>query len=261
VGRIINLSLGVTSSSGTLESAVNYAYNKGSFLVGAAGNNGNSTPVYPAAYANVMAVSALNKNDSLPSWSNCGSYVAISAPGEAIVTTWSGNRYTSISGTSFASPIVAGVGSLILSLNPQLSNKSVADILTSTADDLGATGYDIYFGVGRVNASRAVGGDRGGIEEEIDNVDPITQVTNPKDGASIAKAKSGNVSVSSSDNIGVVRAEIYINGRLMATSSSASFTYKWNTHRLAKGSYQIQSRAYYDKAGNVGFSPLITVYR
>lgn len=153
--RVINLSLGGTSSSRTLESAVNYAYSKGSALIAAAGNNGNSTPVYPAAYSNTVAVSALNKADTLPSWSNYGSYVAISAPGEGITTTWPGNSYVTVSGTSFSSPIVAGTAALALSVNPLLSNKNIRDLLVTTADDLGAPGYDIYFGAGRVNTAKA----------------------------------------------------------------------------------------------------------
>jgi subtilisin family serine protease len=234
-------------------------------LIAAAGNNGNSTPVYPAAYTNVLAVSALNKSDALPSWSNFGNYVALSAPGEGITTTWPGNRYTTISGTSFSSPIVAGVGALVFSVNPTLSNKNVADILLATADDLGAAGYDPYYGAGRVNAFAALGGNSTPpVEEppvvEIDAVAPVTAITNPKDGTSIAKAKSVNVSVSSSDNVGVTKSELYINGRLTASSTSAGFTFRWNTNRLAKGTYTLESRAY-DVAGNIGYSSAVRVYR
>ncbi|MEI8312635.1 MAG: S8 family serine peptidase, partial [Verrucomicrobiota bacterium] len=106
--RVINLSMGSTSSSLTLQKAVSYAYTKGAVLIAAAGNNGNSTPFYPAAYTQVVAVSALNSSDALPVWSNYGSYVDISAPGEAITTTWPGGSYMTMSGTSFSSPLVAG---------------------------------------------------------------------------------------------------------------------------------------------------------
>jgi thermitase len=257
--RVINLSLGGTSSSRTLESAVNYAYSKGSLLIAAAGNNGNSTPVYPAAYTNVVAVSALNKADTLPSWSNYGSYVALSAPGESITTTWPGNSYVTISGTSFSSPVVAGAAALALSVNPALSNKSATDLLLATADDLGAPGYDIYFGAGRVNAAKVTSG-AAPVAETADTTAPVTAVTNPKDGASIAGLRSVNVSVSSSDNVAVTKAELYLNGRRIASSTSGSFTYKWNTSKLAKGAYQLQSKAF-DAAGNTADSAIVTVYR
>jgi thermitase len=267
--RVINLSLGGTSSSRTLQNAVNYAYSKGSLLVAAAGNNGNSTPVYPAAYTNVVAVSALNKSDTLPSWSNYGSYVAISAPGEGITTTWPGNSYVTISGTSFSSPVVAGAAALALSVNPALSNKGATDLLLATADDLGAPGYDIYFGAGRVNAAKIAAGaapvtgdpdTTPPVTEVADTTAPVTAVTNPKDGASIAGLRSVNVSVSSSDNVAVTKAELYVNGRRVASSTSGNFTYKWNTRRLAKGAYQLQSKAF-DAAGNTADSAIVTVYR
>lgn len=254
--RVINLSLGSTSSSRTLQSAVNYAYNKGCLLIAAAGNNGNSTPVYPAAYSNVVAVSALNKADTLPSWSNYGSYVDVSAPGDGITTTWPSNSYITISGTSFASPIVAGAAALALSVNPALTPKSATDLLLATSDDLGAPGYDVYFGSGRVNAAKLVST----AVPVADTTAPVTTLTNPKDGASIAGLRSVTISVSSSDNVGVTKAEIYINGRLTATSSAGSYNFSWNTSKLAKGAYQLQSKAY-DAAGNVASSAVVTVYR
>lgn len=254
--RIINLSLGGTSSSRTLQSAGDYAWGKGSVLVADAGNNGNNVAVYPAARNNVLAVSALNKADTRTSWSNYGSYVDLSAPGEGIVTTWPGGGYVSISGTSFSSPIVAGVVSLALSSNPSLSNSEMVNLLQNTSDDIGATGYDVYFGAGRVNAGRAVSNST----PVADNEAPVTAITNPKDGTSISKAKSVTISVSSSDNVKVSKTELYINGRLTATSTAGSFNYSWGTNRLARGTYQLQSKAY-DETGNVGSSAVVNVYR
>lgn len=259
--RIINLSLGGTSSSRTLQSAVDYAWGKGSVLVAAAGNNGNNVAVYPAACNNVLAVSALDKADARTSWSNYGSYVDLSAPGEGIVTTWSGGGYVSISGTSFSSPIVAGVGALALSDNASLSNADLVDLLQNTADDIGATGYDVYFGWGRVNAARAVAASIPLTDVPlVDTSAPVTSITSPKDGANISKAKSVKISIYSSDNVKVSKTELYINGRLMTTSTTDSFTYSWSTNRLARGTYQLQSKAY-DEGGNVGSSAVVSVYR
>jgi len=105
--RIINLSLGGTSSSRTLQDAVNYAWNKKAVLVAAAGNNGNDTALYPAACSNVVAVSATNSSDSRPSWSNYGSYVDVAAPGESILTLYGADSYAYWNGTSFSSPVAS----------------------------------------------------------------------------------------------------------------------------------------------------------
>ena len=254
--RVINLSMGSTSSSLTLQKAVSYAYTKGVVLIAAAGNNGNSIPFYPAAYTQVVAVSALNSSDVLPTWSNFGSYVDLSAPGEAIATTWPGGSYMTVSGTSFSSPLVAGVAALALSLKPTLTNAAVVSLLTSTADDLGAVGYDIYFGAGRVNAAKVAAA----AVPVFDATAPVTAVTNPKAGASIAGLRSVAVTVASSDNVGVTKAELYINAKLVSSSTAGSFTYSWNTSRLAVGAYKLQSKAY-DAAGNSALSALVTVYR
>lgn len=254
--KIINLSLGGTQASTTLQNAVSYAWNKGSLLIAAAGNNGNSTTVYPAAYANVVAVSATTPSDTLASFSTFGSFVDVSAPGENITTTWINGGYVTISGTSFSSPLTAGIAALALSRNPALSNAQLSSLLTANADDLGTAGRDIYFGTGRVNANRVVAA----AAPVVDTTAPVTAVTNPRNGASISGLRSVSVSVASSDNIGVTRAELYINGRLTTSSTSGNFTFNWNTSRLARGTYNLQSRAY-DAAGNIASSAVVSVTR
>src|SRR5205085_760750 len=154
--RIINLSLGGPSTSSSLQSAINYAWSKNIVIVAAAGNAGNSTPEYPAACSNVVAVSATDSNDALASFSSYGSDVALSAPGVNITTTTMDGGYGTVSGTSFSSPIVSGLVALMATINPQLSNAQLVDLLKKNTDDLGAAGYDTYFGYGRVNAYKAV---------------------------------------------------------------------------------------------------------
>ncbi|MBU3665034.1 MAG: peptidase S8 [Chthoniobacterales bacterium] len=254
--KIINLSLGGTSSSSTLQNAVSYAWNKGSLLVAAAGNNASSTTVYPAAYTNVVAVSATTASDTLASFSSYGSFVDLCAPGENITTSWVNGGYVTISGTSFSSPLTAGVAALALSRNPALSNAQLSALLTSNTDDLGALGKDIYYGTGRLNASKVVAA----AVPVLDTAAPVTAVTSPANGSSIAGLRSVNVTVSSSDNIGVTKAELYINGRLVASSTTGSFTYKWSTSKLVRGTYQLQSKAY-DAAGNSASSSVVSVYR
>jgi subtilisin family serine protease len=254
--RIINLSLGGSSTSSTLQSAVSYAWNKGCVLIAAAGNNGTSTTVYPAAYPNVIAVSATTSADTMASFSSFGSFVDLSAPGQDITTAYPGGSYVTISGTSFSSPLTAGVAALALSRNPALSNAQINSLLVSNADDLGATGYDIYFGAGRLNAARVVAA----AAPVIDTTAPTTSVTNPKNGASISGLRSVSVTVASTDNIRVTRAELYINGRLTSSSTAGNFTFNWNTSKLARGTYQLQSRAF-DAAGNTASSAVVSVTR
>jgi len=168
---IINMSVGGFPSSSYVQDAVNYAWNKGVVLVGAAGNNGRQEDFYPAAFPNVVSVSATQVNDEFAHWSSYGPKVDVSAPGASVQTTnctvctygghdtWGDHTY--ISGTSFATPNVAGVIALIRARYPSYTPAQVVSRLTSTVDDLGYAGYDIRYGRGRVNALRALGGSAG----------------------------------------------------------------------------------------------------
>lgn len=154
--KVINLSLGGTSSSRALQDAINYAWNKQCVLVAAAGNNGSNVAFYPAACSNVVAVSATNISDTRPSWSNFGSYVDVSAPGVDILSVYGSDQYAAWNGTSFSSPVASGVVALMAAAKPTLTNAQLVDILIKNSDDIGTAGYDVYYGNGRVNASRAV---------------------------------------------------------------------------------------------------------
>ena len=101
--QVVNLSLGGTSPSSTLESAVNYAWSQG-VVVAAAGNNGSTVPWYPAYYTNVIAVAATDSNDRLASFSHRGDWVDAAAPGAGVLSTTMNNGYGSWSGTSMATP-------------------------------------------------------------------------------------------------------------------------------------------------------------
>jgi|SRR5579871_233169 len=160
--RVISVSLGGSSPSSALQSAVNYAWNKGAVVVAAAMNNGNSTPEYPAACTNVIAVSATDENDNLASFSDYGNWITLSAPGTDIMTTQMGGSYGMWEGTSLATPIVAGVAALALAVNPGLSAQAVVTLLEQNSDQVGGSGYSTSFGWGRVNAYRAVTAAMGG---------------------------------------------------------------------------------------------------
>jgi thermitase len=154
---IINLSLGIPTYSSVLKDAVEYAHDLGCVVVAATGNY-NASVNYPARYPEVIAVAATDSNDQRAFFSNYGPEVDVAAPGVNIRSTywWGGSTYGELSGTSQASPHVAGLAALIWSVNPGLSNTQVESIIKQTADDLGAAGRDAYYGFGRINARRAL---------------------------------------------------------------------------------------------------------
>ncbi|WP_454861541.1 S8 family serine peptidase [Peribacillus frigoritolerans] len=158
--NIINMSLGDTSYSESLNKAVQEAYKKGVLIVAAAGNEGdmgkNVQRVYPAAFSHVISVAATNSSDKRPSYSNYHSTVDIAAPGDDILSTLPNGKYGWMSGTSMATPMVAGVAALIWSHEPKLNKTEVEYRLYDSAVDLGTKGKDIYYGNGRVNAKKAL---------------------------------------------------------------------------------------------------------
>ncbi|HEY1013194.1 MAG TPA: S8 family serine peptidase [Herpetosiphonaceae bacterium] len=150
--KVINLSLGGTSGSSTLQNAVNYAWNKGVFLACAAGNSNTSSASYPAYYGNCFAIASTTSSDARSSFSNYGSWVEVAGPGSDIYSTWNNGGYNTISGTSMATPHVAGLAGLLASQG--LSNSQIRDRICDTADDISGTGSS--WTCGRINAYRAV---------------------------------------------------------------------------------------------------------
>jgi subtilisin family serine protease len=256
--RVINISLGWTGYTSTMESAVNYAWNKGLVIVASAGNYGNNSPIYPAALNNVVSVSATDSADNLASWSTYGPTIDVAAPGVSIYTTANGGGYRSASGTSFSAPIVSGLAALIFSVNPNFTNAQVVDLIRNNTDDKGSVGFDDYYGYGRVNVYRSLLIALSTTPATTTTTTPPPTTTPPSDttppvveGISMQyDGKWLTVNVSASDaQSGVAKVELYANGKLQATDSSKPYTFKLNTKPWAKGSYQIQATAY-DAAGN-----------
>jgi thermitase len=162
--QVINLSLGGSAADTTLANAVSYAYGKGVTIVAAAGNNGSSAPFYPAAYPHVIAVASVNSSNQVSTFSNYGSDIALAAPGEAIYSTmWAGNTalcpgsdYCALSGTSMATPHVAGVAALLAGFPQFNTPDKIQAALENTALDLGTPGWDAHYGYGLVQASAAL---------------------------------------------------------------------------------------------------------
>ncbi len=182
--RILNLSLGGNSDSQTLERAVEYAKEKGSILVAAAGNNGNDAPVYPAAYTGVLAVSASDENDELASFSSFGSNIFVAAPGVSITSTDLGDSYTSKHGTSMSAPHLSGTLGLLLAKEEDLTNTQLLSLVKESADKVGSEsynedGWNAYFGYGRLNAGEALAN----ISETEEDLEETETATSESDSA------------------------------------------------------------------------------
>ncbi len=160
--RVISASWGSTTASRALRDAIKRAGEEGILFVAAAGNAGTDadrTPHYPASYdlPNVISVAAMNRRDELASFSNYGARrVHIAAPGAEILSTWLNGQYEEHSGTSMATPTVAGVAALILSVEPDLSVAQLRERLLQSVDQVESLRGRISSG-GRLNAARAVG--------------------------------------------------------------------------------------------------------
>jgi hypothetical protein len=245
--RIINVSIGGSTASSTLQSAVNYAWNKGAVVFASAMNDGNSSPNYPAACDNAVAISATEPGDAPASFSNFGSWIDLAAPGDNILTTSSGGGYSSWYGTSFSSPIAAATAALALSVNPGLTAKGLVQLLQQNSDDVGAPGFDQSFGWGRVNAYRVALAAASTIS--VDSISPTASIVSPIGGATI----SGSVQIlgNATDNIGVTRAELWIDNQLDSACASVTFGCSWNSDSVSAGGHLITVKVY-DAAGNSG---------
>lgn len=155
---VINMSWGGAGSSQTAQNIITWASQQGVVLIAAAGNSNVNTQFYPAAYTECIAVAATSSNDAKASFSNYGSWIDIASPGNNIYSTYYNATYANNSGTSMASPIVAGLAGLMLSLNPSLTPADIRNCLTSTADNIDAQNpsYIGQLGAGRINAAAAM---------------------------------------------------------------------------------------------------------
>ncbi|MBI5934515.1 MAG: peptidase S8 [Chloroflexi bacterium] len=154
--QVINLSLGGSSPSSVLEDAVNYAYGRGMVQVAAAGNSGSASVLYPARYGPVISVAATDNFNSHAGFSNYGPEVDLAAPGASIYSLYPGGGYGYRSGTSMAAPFVAGLASILIGLPGNYDAGLVENQMESTALDLGAGGWDVYYGAGLIQMDAAI---------------------------------------------------------------------------------------------------------
>ena len=174
---VINLSWGDINYSQIIADACYYAYNKGSILVVAAGNEGASPThqiVYPARLSTTIAVGAVDKYLNLASFSSYGQQLDLVAPGQLVTSTYDisvDNFYKEQSGTSMAAPFVAGAVALLLSVEPGLDFSEVRGRLISSAHDIGEEGFDLKFGNGLLDVYSLL----------TDDSSPVIEISTPQD--------------------------------------------------------------------------------
>lgn len=182
--RVISMSIGGASSS-TMLNAVNYAHNKGVVIVAAAGNGGSANGIdYPGAYPNVIAVGALDSSKNRASYSDGGPQLDVMAPGSSVLSTYTGSNnstYANLSGTSMATPAVAGAIALALSCAPNATEADVNNAVINSTEDLGASGYDTATGYGLLRADYLVTNLCGANIPPPANHDPVANFTTAQD--------------------------------------------------------------------------------
>ncbi|MEL7534850.1 MAG: S8 family serine peptidase, partial [Bacteroidota bacterium] len=157
---VISMSWGGSGSSTTLQNLFNQAHAQGIVLVAAAGNDNSSSTFYPAGYNNVIAVAATGSTDEKASFSNYGNWITVSAPGVSILSTVAGadNNYAYQSGTSMATPLVAGLCGLLKSYNTSSTPADIEACIINSADNIDVENPNFVglLGAGRINALQSL---------------------------------------------------------------------------------------------------------
>lgn len=255
--RVAVMSFNGVAGSASVLNAAAYFRSKGGLSFVSAGND-NFDPAYANTSAMII-VSATTSADAKASFSNFGDHVHLAAPGSGIYSTTWGQGYASVNGTSFSAPVAGAVAALVMSANPGLSNAQVENILFSTAVDLGSAGRDVYFGHGRVDASAAVAAAlRAAVSPPpvVDSTAPSVAIVAPLASSTVSGLVP--VSVNATDAVGVTRVELRVNGALVASDTSAPYSFSWDSTKLANGMASVVATAY-DAAGNGGSSAAVAV--
>ncbi|SFD86568.1 Serine protease, subtilisin family [Lentibacillus persicus] len=171
---IINMSLGANQYSELEEEAIAAAEEAGITLVAAAGNDGLNRPFYPASYPGVISVSATDKNDERPWFSNYGRYVDIAAPGLSIYSTALNGEHTIDDGTSFSAPMISGMSALLKAAHPDAERDQIEWMMEKSADQVSGKRWTESLGYGRLNAYSAL---------QTDMPEWSNDVSDEKDGA------------------------------------------------------------------------------
>ena len=242
--RVINISFGPLQTDKTVLAAAQLARNSGSLVFISSGNDGKRKST--SANAAALFIGAVDSSNKLASFSTNGPFIDFVAPGVRVLTTDIDGDYSPINGTSFSSPIAAGVAALVWSVEPDLRPVTVEEILRSTAVDLGACGRDDKFGYGAVDARAAVAAATSTVVE-TDAARPTTSVSAPADGATV-KGKF-RVAVTADDKYGVANVVLSIDGEPFATDTRSPYSFIVNSRLISAGVHTLSVVAT-DASGN-----------
>lgn len=153
---VINLSLSFSASPQVVVDAIDHAIGKGAIIVAAAGNDGTDVYHYPAAYENVIAVGSTDSDNVVAWFSQRNDRVTVVAPGEGVVVSPDSEKNNTGNGTSFSAPQVSALAAISKCIKPDITNAEFMELVTSTATDLGVTGYDTSYGYGLINCEAFV---------------------------------------------------------------------------------------------------------
>lgn len=248
---VANISYAMTASA-TVATAGQAMRNKGGIVFVSAGNDGKEWGFTETT--SLVSVSATDSNDAKASWSSYGNWVDIAAPGVSILTTTKGGGYGSVSGTSFSSPIAAGVAALVISANPNLTPDQIETVIENSADKVAGVNFHPYFGYGRVNASAAV---QLALNTKVSDTEaPVVNIFSPRTGSTVSGLVP--VDVSASDNESVSQVSLYANGDLIGTDTISPYQFSWDSAGTADGSLVLTATAV-DGAGNQASSANVSV--
>ncbi len=249
---VANMSLGGGASS-ALDTAVANSISAGvSYAIAAGNSNADACTTSPARVASANTVGATTSTDARSSFSNFGTCLDIFAPGSSITSAWNtGDTATNtISGTSMASPHVAGALALYLQTNPTASPATATAALVNNSTPNKVTS------AGTGSPNRLLYSLFGGAPPPGDTTPPTTSITSPAGGATVSGTTT--VVASASDNVGVTRVELYADNVLTGTDTSSPYEFSWNTTTATNGGHALQTKAY-DAATNAGSSSVVNV--
>lgn len=222
--KIINCSFGGSGRSQVIQDFINLVtLDYGCLVIAAAGNNSSEALHYPAAYTNVLSVASTDASDRKSSFSNFGTWVDVSSPGSAILTSTYLNTYENTNGTSFSSPITAGAAALVWSAFPELTPQQVAEKLRVTSDEsfyssnISSLAYKL--GKGRLNVFNALTKNFPSLRASK------IKIQNQQGSSAVRPGQTGKLFFDISNILSTTSANV----KVSITSSSSAITFTKNT--------------------------------